>query len=35
MGLAPYGNPDAEQVQRFKSLILDELVDLGKTGRCC
>ncbi|MCG2771399.1 MAG: carbamoyltransferase [Desulfobacterales bacterium] len=32
MGLAPYGNPDAEQVQRFKSLILDELVDLREDG---
>jgi carbamoyltransferase len=32
MGLAPYGNPDAEPVQRFKSLILDELVDLREDG---
>ena len=32
MGLAPYGNPDAEQVERFKSLILDELVDLREDG---
>ncbi len=32
MGLAPYGNPEAEQVQRFKSLILDELVDLREDG---
>ena len=32
MGLAPYGNPDAEQVQRLKSLILDELVDLREDG---
>jgi carbamoyltransferase len=32
MGLAPYGNLDAEQVQRFKSLILDELVDLREDG---
>ncbi|HLD47632.1 MAG TPA: carbamoyltransferase [Desulfobaccales bacterium] len=32
MGLAPYGNPDSEQVQRFKSLILDELVDLREDG---
>ena len=32
MGLAPYGNPDAEQTQRFKSLILDELVDLREDG---
>ena len=32
MGLAPYGNPEGEQVQRFKSLILDELVDLREDG---
>jgi carbamoyltransferase len=32
MGLAPYGNPDSEPVQRFKSLILDELVDLREDG---
>jgi carbamoyltransferase len=32
MGLAPYGNPDSEAVQRFKSLILDELVDLREDG---
>jgi carbamoyltransferase len=32
MGLAPYGNPDAEQTGRFKSLILDELVDLREDG---
>jgi carbamoyltransferase len=32
MGLAPYGNPDAEQTQRFKSLILEELVDLREDG---
>src|SRR5512136_3228972 len=32
MGLAPYGNPDAEQTQRFKDLILDELVDLREDG---
>lgn len=32
MGLAPYGNPGDEQVQRFKSLILDELVDLREDG---
>ncbi len=32
MGLAPYGNPEAEQVKRFKSLILDELVDLREDG---
>ncbi len=32
MGLAPYGNPDAEQTQRFRQLILDELVDLRPDG---
>ncbi|PIU53823.1 MAG: hypothetical protein COS90_04055 [Deltaproteobacteria bacterium CG07_land_8_20_14_0_80_60_11] len=32
MGLAPYGNPDAEQTGCFKSLILDELVDLREDG---
>jgi len=32
MGLAPYGNPDSEQTQSWKSLILDELVDLREDG---
>lgn len=32
MGLAPYGNPQAERTQRFKRLILDELVDLRDDG---
>jgi carbamoyltransferase len=32
MGLAPYGNPDAERVKRWKSLILSELVDLREDG---
>ncbi len=32
MGLAPYGNPDAEQTRRFRQLILDELVDLRPDG---
>jgi carbamoyltransferase len=32
MGLAPYGNPDADQTQRFRQLILDELVDLRPDG---
>ena len=32
MGLAPYGNPDAERVKRWKSLILSELVDLRSDG---
>jgi carbamoyltransferase len=32
MGLAPYGNADSERVKRWKSLILDELVDLREDG---
>lgn len=32
MGLAPYGNPDAEQTQRFKKLILEHLVDIREDG---
>ena len=32
MGLAPYGNPQAERTQRFKKLILDNLVDLRDDG---
>lgn len=32
MGLAPYGNPDAEQVKKWVQLILDELVDLREDG---
>ena len=32
MGLAPYGNPDAPQTQKWKKLILDELVDLREDG---
>jgi carbamoyltransferase len=32
MGLAPYGNPEAEQTKIWKSLILDELVDLRSDG---
>ena len=32
MGLAPYGNPEAEQTTRFRQLILDELVDLRPDG---
>ena len=32
MGLAPYGNPDAEQTRRWKNLILEELVDLREDG---
>jgi carbamoyltransferase len=32
MGLAPYGNPDSDQTKSWKSLILDELVDLREDG---
>jgi carbamoyltransferase len=32
MGLAPYGNPDAERTQRWKELILEELVDVREDG---
>ncbi len=32
MGLAPYGNPEAEQTKQWKNLILDELVDLREDG---
>jgi carbamoyltransferase len=32
MGLAPYGDPEAEQTQRFQRLILEELVDLRPDG---
>jgi len=32
MGLAPYGNLDSEQTQQWKSLILDNLVDLRSDG---
>ena len=32
MGLAPYGNPEAERVQRWRELILEELVDLRSDG---
>ena len=32
MGLAPYGDPEAEQTQRFQRLILKELVDLRPDG---
>jgi carbamoyltransferase len=32
MGLAPYGNPEAEQTKSWKKLILDELVDLREDG---
>ena len=32
MGLAPYGDPEAEQTRTFRQLILDELVDLREDG---
>jgi carbamoyltransferase len=32
MGLAPYGNPLAEQTKLFKKLILDKLVDVREDG---
>ncbi|MEF2144345.1 MAG: carbamoyltransferase [Desulfovibrionaceae bacterium] len=32
MGLAPYGNPTAERVEKWKKQILDELVDLREDG---
>ncbi len=32
MGLAPYGNPEAEQTRHFRHLILDELIDVRPDG---
>ncbi|MCP4686608.1 MAG: carbamoyltransferase [Desulfobacterales bacterium] len=32
MGLAPYGRPDAERTQKWKRLILEELVDVREDG---
>ncbi len=32
MGLAPYGNPESQQVEKYKKLILEELVDLRQDG---
>lgn len=32
MGLAPYGNPEAEETQRYKQLILSELISLNEDG---
>ncbi len=32
MGLAPYGNPEAEQTRLFKKKIRDELVDIREDG---
>ncbi len=32
MGLAPYGNPESEQTNQFKKIILDNLVDIRDDG---
>jgi len=32
MGLAPYGNPDSEEVRRFEKIIKKELIDIKKDG---
>jgi len=32
MGLAPYGNPEAERVEAWKRSILDELIDVREDG---
>ena len=32
MGLAPYGNPDSEQLKEFKEKILSKLVDIREDG---
>ncbi|MCL4143781.1 UNVERIFIED_CONTAM: hypothetical protein GTU68_049561 [Idotea baltica] len=32
MGLAPYGNPDDEEVKRFNKLIKEHLIDLSEDG---
>ena len=32
MGLAPYGNPQSQQVQTFRKAILDHLVDMKEDG---
>jgi carbamoyltransferase len=32
MGLAPYGHPGSAQVERFRQIILDELVDVREDG---
>ncbi|MBN2173071.1 MAG: carbamoyltransferase [Bacteroidales bacterium] len=32
MGLAPYGNPHSEELEKFKKIILDELVDIREDG---
>ncbi len=32
MGLAPYGNPEADRTRRWRDLILEELVDIRSDG---
>ena len=32
MGLAPYGNPDSEEVNNYKKLIYDHLIDVREDG---
>ncbi len=32
MGLAPYGNPESEQTNKYKKIILDNLVDIRDDG---
>lgn len=32
MGLAPYGNPDSEQLEEFRNKILEEIVDIRDDG---
>lgn len=32
MGLAPYGNPESEEVKEFKKLILTQMIDLKPDG---
>jgi len=32
MGLAPYGNPDDRETEKWKRLILDEMVDIREDG---
>lgn len=35
MGLAPYGNPDAEQTKKFAQAIKSELIDIRPDGSYC
>ncbi|MCK5808936.1 carbamoyltransferase [bacterium] len=32
MGMAPYGDPSSEELERYKKLILDKMVDLKEDG---